>query len=254
MKRNICILMAVILSFMVFLPVYVHAETYYLSGTDMDVEVDDSLWYVFTRDNIKNNFELDEFGISYDEIYNVFYDNNVYMDAFWVDDEGRPVELFVRKGVGDFGITNLSNYENEEILEGFAKELAEFQGSEEYSVYGNYYKFVKSEYFDSNLGYYISEFTTVVNGDLYNLTFQSTSQFTNRAKYEMQFIIDSIRFDVDANIRGDGSTSIFDGALGKALTGGIIGAIFAIPAMLKKKKRSSYENDGNSFADTTKEN
>ena len=60
MKRSICILAIIATVFMVFLPVSVYAETYSLGGTDMSIDVDDSLWYVFTRDNIKDNSELKE--------------------------------------------------------------------------------------------------------------------------------------------------------------------------------------------------
>ena len=60
MKRSIYIIMTVIFCLMVLMPISVFAETYHLGGTDMSIRVDDSAWYVFTRDNIKNNSELDE--------------------------------------------------------------------------------------------------------------------------------------------------------------------------------------------------
>ena len=55
MKRSKCIIMTLIFCLMVFMPISVYAETYHLGGTDMSIQVDDSSWYVFTRDNIKNN-------------------------------------------------------------------------------------------------------------------------------------------------------------------------------------------------------
>lgn len=242
MKRSICILMAFVLCVVGFLPVATYAETYNLGGTDMSVSVDDTVWYVFTRDNIKNNSELDELGISYDAMYNIFYENEAYMDAILYYEDGEYVELIVRKRALDTGIANLSNYKNEEVLE-LAKELAKKQGTETYSVYENQYKFARLEYYDSNFNYYLCEFVTVVNKDNYTLTFQSTSQFTDWEYDEIEEIVDSISFDIDTSIKEKKSISIFDNvvekALGGAIIGGVTGAVIAITN--KKKKRGGND-------------
>ena len=112
---------------MVFLPVSVYAETYSLGGTDMSIDVDDSLWYVFTRDNIKDNSELKELGISYNSMYDILYTNEAYMDALLLYEDGGFVELFVRKKTLEKGIVNLSNYEDAEVLD-LAKAIAKKRG------------------------------------------------------------------------------------------------------------------------------
>ena len=58
MKRNICMLLTVILCLVALFPVTASAKTYTLSDTDMQISIDDTYWYVFTRDNIKDNPEL----------------------------------------------------------------------------------------------------------------------------------------------------------------------------------------------------
>ncbi len=123
MKKTISIALAILLCIVFFLPITSHAKTYSLGGTDMEISVDDTAWYVFTRDNIKNNSELAELGLSYDYVYNILYNNNAYLDALFLYSDGEYVEFFVRKKALDDSIANLSNYENSEILE-FAKELA----------------------------------------------------------------------------------------------------------------------------------
>ena len=162
MKRSVCMLLSVILCAALLWPVSANAALYYdLNGTDMSVFVDDTVWYVFTRDNIKDNPELEELGISYDQMHSILYDNYVYMDAFVIYENGGFVELFIRKKALDTEVVNLANYSNEQVLE-LAELLAEKQGAEVYSVYENQYKFVKLEYVDSNYGYYVCEFATII--------------------------------------------------------------------------------------------
>ena len=117
MKRRIGILTTIALVFMVLLPVSAHAATYSLSETDMSIDVDNSLWYVFTRDNIKDNSELKELGISYNTMYDILYTNEAYMDALLLYEDGGYVEFFVRKRPLDTGVANLSNYEDKDVLE-----------------------------------------------------------------------------------------------------------------------------------------
>lgn len=251
MKRIKYIIITVILCLMVLMPISVFAETYHLGGTDMSIRVDDSSWYVFTRDNIKNNSELDELEISYDSMHDILYNNEAYMDAILLYDDGEFVELFVRKRIMDSGIVNLSNYGNEDVLE-LAKGLAEKQNAEDYSVYENKYKFAKLEYIDSNLGYYICEFVTCVNKDNYTFTFQSTSQFSDSEYDEIENIIDSIQFDVDTSLKEPKTTSFWDNVITKAIGGAVIGGIVgAIIAIANKKKKNSNKQEDHSCDDNT---
>lgn len=243
MKRKICILLSIILSITIFLPITTYAQTYNLGDTDMSISVDDSIWYVFTRDNIKNNSELEELGISYEAMYDILHNNEAYMDAILYYEDGEYVELFVRKRSLDSGIANLSNYKNSEVL-ALAKELAKKQGAETYSVYENQYKFAKLEYIDSNYGYYICEFVTCVNKDNYTITFQSTSQFTDEEYAEIENIINSVKFEVDTSIEEKKTTSIAESVLIATIGGAVIGVVVgAIIAVTNKKKKKRAETD-----------
>lgn len=249
MKRTISVLLSVVLVAAALLPITAFAETYNLGDTDMSISVDDTVWYVFTRDNIKNNSELEELGITYDTMYDILHDNEAYMDAVLYYEDGEYMEFFVRKRALDAGVANLSNYDDSEVLE-FAKELAKKQGAETYSVYENQYKFAKLEYIDSNYGYYLCEYYTVVNQDNYTFTFQSTSQFTDWEYAEMETIIDSIKFDVDTSIKEEKKTSKDESIVGKVIVGAVIGgAVGAGIAIIGKKKKKGSETDNASAVD-----
>ena len=208
----------------------------------MSVFVDDTVWYVFTRDNIKDNPELEELGISYDQMHSILYDNYVYMDAFVIYENGGFVELFIRKKALDTEVVNLANYSNEQVLE-LAELLAEKQGAEVYSVYENQYKFVKLEYVDSNYGYYVCEFATIINKDNYTLTFQSDAQFTEREYEEMEGIVDSVVFEIEESLVQTETASFLGGLLEDGVVGFLSsGIVVLIAGMIgKAKKKRSKE-------------
>lgn len=235
MKR-ICILL--LLCLMVLSPMSVCAKEFEIGDTDLTIEIDDSSWYVFTRENIEDNAELDELGISQDYMHDVLYNNLAYIDALLLSDDGNFVELIVRKTANDSGLVNLSNYDDENVM-AFADELAKKQGSDDYRVYENEYKFIKSEYVDSNLGYYIYEFVTVVNKENYTFTFQSNNSYDVEMRKQMQKIIDSIEFDIDESLEEPGTIGIVEKVLIGAAVGGGVGAVIGL--VNKKKKKQETE-------------
>lgn len=240
MKRFICVYLIVILCVATVLPTAASAETYKLGGTDISISVDNSKWYVFTRDNIKDNPELKKLGISYDTIYGILHDNDAYMDAIIFYEDGGYIEMFVRKKPVDAGLVNLSNYKDSEVLD-FAKELAKKTGAENYTVYENQYKFARLDYKDNKLGYYMCEFITCVNKDNYTVTFQATSQYTQEEYAEIEKIVDSIQFDVDTSIKEPIRFNLVRMVLAGAAVGGIAGGIAAIKTKKKKKQNEKME-------------
>lgn len=243
MKRNISILLSVFLFIVAIMPVTAYAGTYALSDTDMSISVDDTVWYVFTRDNIENNAELEELGITYEAMYDILHDNEAYLDAVLYYEDGGYIELLVRKRSLDAGIRNLSEYKTDDVLK-LAQELAKKQGTDTYSVYEDQYKYAKLEYIDADLGYHICEFVTCVNGDNYTLTFQATSQYTQEEYAEIEDIVDSISFHVYPVIKEE-KPSFFGNVLTRtisgALIGGLVGGGVALVSTRKKKRKESAE-------------
>ena len=225
------------------------ARSYNLSDTDMNIDIDDSEWYVFTRDNILNNSELEDLGITYDYMNDLFLNNKVYVDAMLIYDD-ESMELFVRK-TGIDKIVNLSKYADDEVLS-FAKTLAEKRSIEEYKLYKTDYTFVEFEYTDT--GFYIREFLTVVNGENYTLTFQSEAPFSPLFYQKMETIVDSVNFEIDTTLKETTKTSsIFDGVLEKAVGGAVTAAIFSGVGILcgKKRKKSKESKSATIYAPST---
>ena len=246
MKRSVQIFAAILLGILMLSPMSAYAATYNISDTDITLRVDDTMWYVFTRDNLDNNPELDELGLTYQEMYDILYNNNAYMDAilFYVD--GEYVELFVRKTVTDAGVAQLTNYSEKEMLS-LAEELKkQANGEATTSIYETQYKFVRMEYYDADAGYNMCQFFTVVNRDVYAISFQATSPFTEEEYEEIAGIVDSIRFEVDTSLKENMPRSFASEVLKKtisgALFGGIGGAVIALVAALRNRKKKSAVN------------
>ena len=235
--------MAVLLSFVCFTTI-VSAKTYSVTNTDMSIAIDDSIWYVFTPDNLKDNPEIEDLGLTEEYISDLFTQYSMYVDAMLFFEEGDWIELLVRKVPLDTGVSNLSNYKDSEVLE-FTEELAKTVGSTEYELYKTEYKYAKLEYFDTNVNYYIYEFATIINGDDYTFTFQSPCEFTEWEYEEMESIVNSVKFDVDPNAKeensGSNSNKIWIRTLVGALGGGLGGLIISL-VNKKKKQKDLTEN------------
>lgn len=240
MKR-ICYSVLILLLCLI-LPITACAETYQPGDTDLTVQIDDSSWYVFTRDNLENNAELAELGVSVEEISNNLQDNQAYLDALVRFGEQDYIELFIRKTAQTSGVANLSNYDDDEVME-FVTALAERQSSQTYSIYKTQYKFSKSEYYDSSVQMYIYEFCTIVNKENYTFTFQSPSAFTEGRKMFADQIMETVQFDVDPSLKEPKTgNSVIKNAIGGAIIGGAVGGVVALIG--KKKSKKTQNNRG----------
>ncbi|MBR3971599.1 MAG: hypothetical protein IKJ83_01750 [Ruminococcus sp.] len=246
MKKALSILTSIILCLLLCSPLTAYAETYSPSDTDISIELDNSLWYVFTRDNIKDNPELEELGIAYEYLQNALQSNNAYMDALLFYEDGTCIELFIRKKYTDSGIANFSNHDDEKIME-FSKDVAKRVGAETYSTYETQYKYAYTEYKDTNLNVNLLQYTTVVNKDIYSITLQSETAFDDSHKELFKNIIDTVTFDVDSSIKEESSDKdysfIWKGALKGAVAGGVGGLIVSLITKASKKKKAQKNND-----------
>lgn len=167
-----------ILSMFIFFACFsmiVSAETYALSNTDITIDINDPSWYVFTRDNMKDHPSMEKLDFSYEEMNEYFINNNVYMDAFVQYDNGGIFELIVRKADAGSEYANLSELDEKDI-NALAEKMAQIQSNSNHTIYENTYKFIKfefSEFKDTNITQYVCTYYTSVNGDMYELNFQS---------------------------------------------------------------------------------
>lgn len=222
-------------------PLLVNAETHSIIDTDISITFDEKEWYVFTRDNIENNKELDELGITYDYMYDFMYNNYVYLDSvLFYENSDETIEFFVRKKeVND--IKNLINYSDTDVRE-LAHEISKRQNIANYDIYTNKYKYAYLNYIDSD--YHLIEYYTIVNGQAYTLTIQKKADFTEIEKEKIKNIIDSIEFNIDYNLKenfNDKSDIITD-----AIIGAIVGAIiFSLVALLNNRKKAKSNRNMN---------
>ena len=251
MKQIAAFIFCLTLCVLAVAPAAAYAETYKPADTDITVTIDDTLWYVFTRDNIENNPELEEVGGSVEQMRKIFDINDAYIDAFVIGDDGDFLELIVVKKEAGSGVANLSNY-SDELVADLAKEISGMQSIDDYSVYrNNGYKFVRLETVSTasdNITYNLCEYFTIVNRYVYSLKFQSVSKF-NDEKYAMvKKIVDSVEFDVDETLKEEAKRGVsvgkvalwaIVGAIGGGAVGGIIG--FAVDRKKKAAKRASEE-------------
>lgn len=252
MKRSLRILLLASVCALLLFSVAAQAQTYDISETDMTVEIDDSYWYVFTRDNLRGNPELEELGVSESYMSDFFAEGGVYVDALLLYESGATTELYIRKSSdSDFGVTNLSNYSRDEVME-LAEALAEKQGAEDYTVYEGRYTFTQMEYIAPTYGYYICEYLTVVNKDAYVLTAQSETPLSDAELEEFERIVDSIHFDVDEALK-EPSRINWGFVLLRVLDGAIIGGAVALILGQKKRKKKKQNAEAMAFTDEADE-
>lgn len=222
------------LLFLLVVPLGVSATTFDLNDTDMSIEFDEDIWYVFTPDNIKDNAELDELGISYEYMVETFQTNEAYLDAvlFYQDSEDY-IEIFVRKTKLD-DIQNLMNYDDDFINE-LGNALAEEQNAN-YKIYQKDYPFIKLDYIDQ--GFYLNEYYTIVNGDAYTITAQKPYSFNEEDELRVQEIIDSVEFDVDTSLKEPSSIS-WSTIFKYAMIGALVGALITYLVKLVNKKEKN---------------
>ena len=244
MKRTVKYVAIMMLCANLAAPMTAHAKNYHVPETDLHIRIDDSIWYVFTRENIKDNEEMESLGLTYDFMYDMMQENKVYLDALLLYEDYEFIELFVRKK-GTDEVTNLSDFDTDEVME-FSEEMAKEIGTENYDVYESDYKYAHLEHEDS--GYYINQYITVVNEEIYVISFQGTMEFVAEEYEEMEDIVDSIRFDVDptmkkrTNKKADGSSILMAGLKG-GLKGMVIGGVAgAVASFLKKKSKNKVSD------------
>ncbi len=240
MKKKLLSFVAAVLSCLLFMTTTSYARYYSIEDTDISININNDRWYVFTRDNIKNNSEMADLGISYDYMYNNMYNNKIYVDALLLYNDGEYVELFVRKTSIE-NIVNLSYYDDDKVFS-LAEALANKRDVEKYSIYKSQYKFMKLEY--SDLGYYICEYVTVVNGENYTLTFQSTKPYTDSEYSEIKEIVDSVRFVIDQSMKEKNDSSWVEGALDEFIGGAVVAVIVSgFSLLVAKNKKEKGNND-----------
>ena len=176
-----------ILALMLFLmPFTVKAEEYDVKSANMKITFPNE-WYVFTRENVEDNKDLENLKIDADYMNKFFNANSAYIDAIKSNLE------FVLRTTDNVDYESLSDYPEAKINE-IAQDMGAINKTDDYKVYANKYKYVL---LNSKSGdYYITIYATVINSRWYTFTIQKKSAFTSEEATEIKKIIDSIDYTI----------------------------------------------------------
>lgn len=269
--KNLKKLLFVFLLAIVVLPKEVFASSFKIDE-NMTISIDDSIWYVFTRDNIVNNAEMEALGLSYDYMNNFFISNNAYLDALLVyQDSGDYIDLVVRKVKSD-SMVNSNNYSDEQLLNTAKTLISNPTKLEVYQKNG--YKYVYAMY--TSMGHSMASYIIYVNGYSYGINLQKNSDLDSDNLNRFNEIVDSIVFNINTSLKEPGKSgnegviipsndntsnnnsssssnnNFFDTILGKSIIGAIIGAVVGgvlalIFKLIKKGKKNQNNIPVNSY-------
>lgn len=213
-------------------PFTVSAKTYNVE--DLKIDIDDTKWYVFTRENILNNEKLEELNVSYDYISNAMNENDVYLDSLLVsEDSDDNIELFIVKKSIDGDIRNLHTYPDSEINE-LGEELIKTFSVDSYKVYKNDYAYIELEEKDS--GYNILKYYTVINGYGYTIMAQKVNEFSQIEKNEIKDILNTVIFNLDQKYEAG-----IDFNIGTIIIGVTVGIIVGGLCIAMNRKKSKTD-------------
>ncbi len=205
-------------------PLVVNATNVDVPSADLSLDLPDS-WYVFTRDNLDNNTDLDDLEIDDLEMLEYLEEYNLYLNAF-----NEDYDFFIYKMATE-DVGSLPDYYDFE-LEEFATEIMNSYGADSYDIYDDNYKFVRIEYVESD--YYIIDYYTIIDDQGYIISLQKLSEFNDDERLMMEDIVKSIHFD---NYKAEDNKEMLVVAIGVGLVV-VLGVVALVIAKVKDKNES----------------
>ena len=226
---------------MIFLfPFSVSAKSFSIDE-NMNLDIDDSLWYVFTRNNLDNNEELKSFNISPSEMMAFFENNQAYMNAILLyKDTGEMLQLFVRKATSNTDLKE-KDMSDQDLLD-MAKASLTGKNVSTMELYkNNGIRYVYAEYAEGNN--YVMDYYTIYNNTNYTITGQKTSRLNSENRDRVNAVVETITF-VGAAEEEESENNAGLIIIIVLLIGAVIAGIFLIFNSKKKKPRPTMMNNG----------
>lgn len=249
MKKTTRISIILLVCIILFnMPISIKADEYEFEGTDITIEIGDE-WHIMTRDNPLCCEEMEALGLSEEYMKNHLLKNDMYLDAVLTHiDSKELIEMCIRKiTVEELKISQMSEDDVDELME----ILEEAYTPDVCEVYKNDYIYVYTENVDG--GYNILDFITVINSDIYIITFQKMNQYSDKNMEKIYEIVDSASYtikplqtdsedgmDNDTNWKYILRNSIIGGIIGSAV-GGAAGLVVSFIIRHNKKKRKNKD-------------
>jgi len=234
-----------IIIFILLFPIFVFGVEYHDSNINLTIDVDNHM--VFTRNNLKDNPNLEVLEATEEQMKNIMDQGSIYFDIIPKD---LSYEILVIVPEEKILVNNLSNVPTSFINE-LGDELAKRVGIDKSEVYKNKYVYVVRDYYDSKSGYNIINYYTVVNAKGYNFQLQKGERITEEERNTFKKIIDSInieildeykdeREEVKKAIESDGKNGLdWQNILIKGLIGGAVGGLIGLFGFINKKRKLS---------------
>lgn len=187
-----------LLLILLFIPTCVFADSYNIDS-NVTVELDDS-WYIFTPDNIKDNKNIKETGLTEEYLSDYMKRNDVYLNAYLITDKKKKdkIELVMVKKELTNDMGNLHAYPEDEIND-FAKDIvksADYFG-DDYKIFGDKVKYVEFDYETGN--YEAVQFITTMNGYGYYFMF-TKNKIESKSEIDLISISENVMKDVSFKI------------------------------------------------------
>lgn len=216
-------------------PFLVIAKDYEIKDINLKFNVSDE-WLVFTRDNLDNNKDLEDLGLTKDDLLPSYKLQGIYFDGI-----KDGIELLVMVPNIKLEVNNLSHF-SDNIVKDTAKELGKKFNTEKVDTYFAKHKFATVNYFDSKTQLYIVNYYTVANAKGYNFQIQKSTEITDDDIKSLEKIIDTVKIETLPGYEKDETkekTSFnFKNILIDALIGAFVGGLGALVFKLTKKKSS----------------
>ena len=164
------------------------------------LKMDEEFWYVFTRENLKDNPELDELNFDYESMAEFMEEQNVRMDAIvFYEDSDAYLEMFVIEKENDnFYDDSLVNDSDFEELAGEMADKLGFESGEMFKS-NKGIRFMGFEFSDS--GMYVKEYIFVTKDISFAIHFESNEPFIEEEYEDMETILDSFDFTPKATTK-----------------------------------------------------
>ena len=173
------------------LPIFVFGMEYHDSSINLTMNVDN--YMVFTRENLKNNTDLDKLKITEEQMMEIMNKNSIYFDIIPEDLSHEILVVIISEK--NMLFNNLANA-SDSFLNELGNELAKRVGLDKSDIYKNEYAYIIRDYYDSKSGYNIINYYTVVNAKGYNFQLQKKERITDDEKNNFKKMIDSVDIEV----------------------------------------------------------
>ena len=223
------------------------AESFAPSDTDLTIDIDTSVWYVFTQDNLENNPEVSELGFTADELRSLLETNSAFLYALALYAEPDVyIGLTIQKAEEEdiVNLTPHSDYEIKDIMERYVKALPDEYEIIDSSIYEHNYKYMVIDYYDKVNDDYNREYLTVVNAQSYSISFFLPIELSADEIAFTQDIVNTVHFQVDDPDEKSTSSFKLKSVLipvGSAAVAGGGAALIRLAVNKKRKKRNVKE-------------